>query len=171
MRRLKIPISLILLALIISVASAAITVAVYTNYILPEKEIYVQDENSEFNFTALGYKGIKLATTDEAGTADPSSADNPLNITSANPVYRPNGVTAGNYIFVFRFAEKGIDSIPNGTVYRIEVYADNSLVTTFYIGNPSEAAEPAAIEGADIYVDLGTNSTILDRIDVIATRL
>lgn len=134
-----------LYALIITVVLVGLTAGVVGAYIAVHKatiEIYpykaVFKGGTDIQVTSESTEISELGVSENTGT-EPG----PLRLDNDNgPLGSPyprgySAVSKENYIFTVDFEENSMGSAPEDTTWKVEVYIDHSLNTTFWVETPS----------------------------------
>lgn len=85
----------------------------------------------------------------------------------ANPILRNNWIN-GNAQYRLVIEEASADSWQPGTIYKIDLFGDNSLVTSLFFKNDNATN---SIEGVKVRIDLGVPVSSFNSYTTIVTKL
>lgn len=130
-------IAVILVGLTAGIAGAYIAVHNATITIYPYKAVFEKDPDMQ-----VVSGPTEIAESGDTGTntgsqSNPLTLDNDTTYWGAYSATGENVSTVGNYIYRFDFEEQSVGSAPTDTTWKIEVYIDDALDTTFWVQTPS----------------------------------
>jgi hypothetical protein len=95
----------------------------------------------------------RITTSGSNASANPGSANSPIDITVADPLINANSISAGHFIYLLRIEEVNGNSAPAGSKWMVRLFLnDNQVGNEVYIGNISSDNN---VEGARIRWNLG----------------
>ena len=85
----------------------------------------------------------------------------------ANPILRNNWIS-GNAQYRLIIEEASVDAWPVGTVYKVDLFGNNSLVATLFFRNDNATSN---VEGVKVRIDLGAPVSPFNTYTTIVTKL
>lgn len=97
---------------------------------------------------------LQVAGSD--ATATTNNENNPIDITTADPLVNANNISRGNYVYLIQLEEKSASSAPADSKWLVRVFLNDTQVgSNVYIGNITP--DNTSIEGVRIRVNLGNS--------------
>lgn len=153
-----------------SVVIAAILPKVFTTLVL-KPAVQVVKTDPRIDVFNLNETTLVVATASAA--ADPGTADLPKEFDSPYTKVYATAITAGDFVYRFVINETSVAALPVGVKYRVDVYASYNAGTTYqllataYVGQST--AVDTAVEGVEVWVDLGTR--VPDYIQIVVVQI
>ena len=87
-------------------------------------------------------------------SATSNDVNNPIDITTADPLVNANNIYKGDFVYLILLEEKNPNSAPLNSKRKVTLLLNDNEVATVYIGNTSAVN---AVEGVRIRFDIGSS--------------
>ncbi len=148
MKSLIIAIALVLLPLftIIGVGATDFTVNSTQQSIIGE---IIEDDDT------LNVVETRLMVAGSNAPATTNDANNPIDITVADPLVNANVINRGDFVYIIKLAEDDATSAPSGSKWKVTLLLNDNEIATVYIGNTS--VDNTNVEGVRIRFNIGSS--------------